>query len=252
MKLLTLSILLSVALSAPAFAQSDLDKAKNLATCLAGKYPSLCKRAWLTDQERQKVKTAEQRENLKTCLSGRYPSLCKKQRLSPEELKEVLMAERRENLKTCMTGRYKSLCKKNLLTEFELKDVRAAEAAENLKACLSGRYPSLCDRALLTPEQLSQTQAAERSAASTRPSTRRPSARVAGRAGYGGCEDGHWVESVSSDGSIVKLEDGSVWEIDPGDTVDSALWLPVTDIITCDDKLINTDDNESVSARRIR
>jgi hypothetical protein len=28
------------------------------------------------------------------------------------------------------------------------------------------------------------------------------------------------------------------------DAIDSALWLPVTDIIACDDKLINVDDNE--------
>jgi hypothetical protein len=57
---------------------------------------------------------------------------------------------------------------------------------------------------------------------------------------------------VSDDGEIVKLEDGSVWEVDAGDTVDSALWLPATEIIACDGKLINTDDNEKVSATRIK
>jgi len=57
---------------------------------------------------------------------------------------------------------------------------------------------------------------------------------------------------VSSDGTIVKLEDGSVWEVDSVDAIDSALWLPTTEIITCDDKLINTDDNEKVSARRLK
>lgn len=67
-----------------------------------------------------------------------------------------------------------------------------------------------------------------------------------------GCESGHWVESVSNDGQIVKLEDGSIWEVDAIDRIDSILWLPTTDIIACDDKLINTDDNETVSARRIR
>ena len=66
------------------------------------------------------------------------------------------------------------------------------------------------------------------------------------------CENGHWVESVSSNGEIVKLEDGSIWKIDPVDAIYSMLWLPTTDIIVCDDKLINTDDNETVSARRLR
>jgi hypothetical protein len=56
---------------------------------------------------------------------------------------------------------------------------------------------------------------------------------------------------VSDDGEIVKLEDGSVWEVDGADTVDSALWLPTTEIVACDGKLINTDDNEKVSATRI-
>ena len=67
-----------------------------------------------------------------------------------------------------------------------------------------------------------------------------------------GCESGHWVDSVSNDGQIVKLEDGSIWEVDAVDTIDSALWLPTTDIVACDDKLINTEDNETVSATRIR
>lgn len=66
------------------------------------------------------------------------------------------------------------------------------------------------------------------------------------------CESGHWVDSVMEDGSIVRLEDGSLWEVDAVDTVDSALWLPTTEIIVCDGKLINTEDKESVSVRRLR
>lgn len=66
-----------------------------------------------------------------------------------------------------------------------------------------------------------------------------------------GCEDGHWIKSVSSDGEIVVLEDGSVWQVDSTDAIDSALWLPTTNIVACDDKLINTDDGETVEAVRI-
>jgi hypothetical protein len=54
------------------------------------------------------------------------------------------------------------------------------------------------------------------------------------------------------DGSIVKLEDGSLWEVDPGDEVDAALWLPTTDITACSNRLINTEDNEAVGAHRIK
>jgi hypothetical protein len=66
------------------------------------------------------------------------------------------------------------------------------------------------------------------------------------------CEAGHWVRSVSSNGQIVVLEDGSVWEVDSVDRIDSQLWLATTEIVVCDDKLVNTDDDETVGATKIR
>jgi hypothetical protein len=41
---------------------------------------------------------------------------------------------------------------------------------------------------------------------------------------------GHWVKSKTADGSIVVLEDRSVWQIDLLDRLDTALWLPMTNI----------------------
>jgi hypothetical protein len=76
--------------------------------------------------------------------------------------------------------------------------------------------------------------------------------RSRGGSGSKDCESGHWIESVTDDGEIVKLEDGSLWEVSAGDTVDSALWLPATEIVACGDRLINTEDNEKVDATRIR
>jgi hypothetical protein len=238
----------------PSLAQTDLQKAQNLTTCLTGRYPSLCRRDWLTSDERTKVEVAEQQQNLQTCLSGRYPTLCKKGLLSQEEQQQVLAAEKRENLKTCLMGRYKLLCKKNLLTDSELRQTLVAERAENLRTCLTGMYPRLCERSLLSSHELAQVQEAEKKVREA------PSQLGAGqqrplptrRTRSSGCEAGHWVESVSSDGQIVKLEDGSIWEVDPIDRIDAMLWLPVSEIVACADKLINTDDNETVSARRIR
>lgn len=239
--------------SAPAVAQSDLDRAKNLATCLDGRYPILCKKAMLSTDELKKVETAERRENLKTCLTGRYPILCNKGKLTSEEAVQVMAAERSENLQTCLTGRYKVLCKKSLLTESEGQQVIAAERAENLRTCLTGRYQSLCEKSLLTQEQLAQTRAAEATMVKT---SKQAVTNTGGtrnrRFSPSSCESGHWVTSVSSNGQIVKLEDGSIWEVDSVDAIDSALWLPTTDIVACDDKLINTDDNETVSASRLR
>ena len=66
------------------------------------------------------------------------------------------------------------------------------------------------------------------------------------------CESDHWVESVEDDGKVVILEDGSAWEIDDGDTADTSTWVSQTELIICGDKLIDSDDDETVGATRIR
>src|SRR5262249_2966163 len=158
-------------------------------------------------------------ENLRVCLTGRFPSLCRKDKLSSQELERVVAAEKEENRRVCLTGRYKVLCKKDLLSEAERKQMRATEQAENVRVCLTGRYPMLCDKSLLTQDQLSQAIAAERRAAETKSATPRRS----GRPRSSSCEAGHWIESVAADGQIIKLEDGSIWEVDAADVIDSAL-----------------------------
>lgn len=225
-----------------------LAKADNLSTCLSGKYPSLCNKSLLTESQRQQALAAERTENLNTCLTGKYPSLCRRELLTADESRAVQQAERRENLSTCLTGKYTALCNRGLLTAEERSRVLEAEKRENLATCLTGRYSALCNKGMLTTEQRAQTEAAEKrfqqSASPPRAQTRRRSS--------GGCESGHWVQEVMSDGGIVKLEDGSVWAIDPVDQVDTMLWLPVTDIVVCPGKLINTDDNETAGAVRLR
>jgi len=52
------------------------------------------------------------------------------------------------------------------------------------------------------------------------------------------------------DGKYIKLEDGSLWGVDIVDTVDSSLWLELDEVTAHDGKLINTDEKESVEARR--
>lgn len=66
------------------------------------------------------------------------------------------------------------------------------------------------------------------------------------------CEDGHWVQSVSSGGEIVKLEDGSLWEISAIDRIDTTLWLVTEEITVCGDRLINTDTGDAVDATRLK
>jgi hypothetical protein len=66
------------------------------------------------------------------------------------------------------------------------------------------------------------------------------------------CSSGHWISGNIDDGKYIHLEDESIWEVAGGDTVDSALWLETDSITVCDGKLINTDENESVEATRIK
>jgi len=67
-----------------------------------------------------------------------------------------------------------------------------------------------------------------------------------------GCENGHWIQSVAANGEIIKLEDGSIWQVDGVDRVTSSIWLPVSNITICGSYLINTDDGEKVSAIRLK
>lgn len=66
------------------------------------------------------------------------------------------------------------------------------------------------------------------------------------------CDDGHWIDAVLDDGRVIKLEDGSLWEVAVVDTITSSIWLPISDIVICGNRLINVDDNESVDAYRLR
>jgi hypothetical protein len=238
------SAALSVLVAAQTAAGTDRDT--NLKTCLTGKYPALCNHDLLSGDQLNRVREAERGENLKTCLTGQYPALCDYSRLTKEELARVREAEKRENLKICLTGQYPVLCKRDLLSKEDVAKVSAAERVQNRKICLDGRYPVLCNRSLLSPEEAQKATEAERRAAAASPSG---AGHVSPRQRYrgsGSCESGHWIEWVSDDGEMIKLEDGSIWEVNPLDAIDSALWLPVTEILVCDHKLINVDDGESV------
>jgi len=75
---------------------------------------------------------------------------------------------------------------------------------------------------------------------------------------YTGSGGGHWIKSKSNNGSMIVLEDGSMWEINSLDQIDTALWLPITNITILkasqpvgDYKytLVNKDDGEKALAK---
>ena len=46
---------------------------------------------------------------------------------------------------------------------------------------------------------------------------------------YFGSGGGHWIRD-NADGKIITLEDGSLWQIEEIDQIDTSLWLPITNI----------------------
>ena len=77
------------------------------------------------------------------------------------------------------------------------------------------------------------------------------------------CDGDHWISSNSNSGKIIILEDGSKWLIDDIDTIDTGLWMVTEEIVVRRTivktgknniilyELINTDNDEEVSAERV-
>lgn len=83
-------------------------------------------------------------------------------------------------------------------------------------------------------------------------------ASPSGAANYPGGSGGHGIKSKANNGALVISEDGSMWEIDSLDRIDTALWLPISNITILkasspvgDYKytLVNTDDGEKALAK---
>ena len=85
-----------------------------------------------------------------------------------------------------------------------------------------------------------------------------PSSGNSSPGSYTGSSGGHWIRSKADNGAIITLEDGSLWEINSLDRIDTALWLPITNVTILkasqpvgDYKytLIDTDDGEKALAK---
>lgn len=81
-----------------------------------------------------------------------------------------------------------------------------------------------------------------------------------GAATYTGGSRAHWIKSKADNGAIIILEDGSMWEINSLDRIDTALWLPISNVTILkasspvgDYKytLVNTDDGEKALAKSL-
>ena len=72
------------------------------------------------------------------------------------------------------------------------------------------------------------------------------------------------IKSVTEDGEIIVMFSGHVYQVLPGDNIDSMLWLPASDVMICVRsisvkgrnmfyyEIINTDEKEKVGAVLLR
>ena len=67
-----------------------------------------------------------------------------------------------------------------------------------------------------------------------------------------GCDEGHMIKEKTSDGSIVTLEDGSVWEVNRIDRSYIMSWPLESEVIACDATLTKVDNGEVIEAMRIK
>jgi hypothetical protein len=61
-----------------------------------------------------------------------------------------------------------------------------------------------------------------------------------------GCDE-ETIRGVARGGSVVILDSGGVYEVEPRDTSDTALWNAGDSVLVCgDDKMINKDNGDKV------
>ena len=62
-----------------------------------------------------------------------------------------------------------------------------------------------------------------------------------------------YISEVTDDGRILKMLDGTIFEVDSLDTIDTALWLGMSDALILNGyDLINLDEGEVVSVTQLR
>jgi hypothetical protein len=72
------------------------------------------------------------------------------------------------------------------------------------------------------------------------------------------------LDKVTRDGEILVMMSGAIFRVMAGDAIDSALWLPPSDVLICPKsinvggrlafyyEIINTDEGEKVTATKLR
>lgn len=135
------------------------------------------------------------------------------------------------------------------LTEQEKLAIYRAEQARKAEAVLARAAASAASR----PPSSGAANVPRIPAPLPRASTPIAAPRVAVPVAGGG----HWVDSVTGDGEVVVLEDGSIWLVDAVDRIDTSVWVMTDDVVVVELRapgrclLINTSSRDKVYATMI-
>jgi hypothetical protein len=105
---------------------------------------------------------------------------------------------------------------------------------------------------LLIPDLDQECRVWESELLSSSPTSPQESTRSPRASSGSDCESGHWIKSITGNGEVIVLEDNSVWSVSSIDTIYTAIWLPISNIIVCGSTMINTDDGEKVTVTRLK
>jgi hypothetical protein len=51
------------------------------------------------------------------------------------------------------------------------------------------------------------------------------------------------IDHISANGDIIELDDGTEWEVSPGDQTTVLSWSEGDDVLVCNNKIINKDED---------
>jgi hypothetical protein len=257
----------------------EIERQENQRLCLTGKTPDKCDRALLSLRDIQQTIVAERRENLKNCLLGpggdRRP--CRRDWLSEPEVKRVeatgkLPPEARPVSAGLPVEPVQPTAAQTPTPQpapFPARPERlggpvtpppvptvvppqpvfievppAPPVARKESAKVAEKAAKLRAAKAAAAASASREARAARSKAASPTAARKPDSP------YAHCNAEQFIETLSSEGRVAELEDGSIWIIALRDSEKVLSWETPAHVVACPTELINTENGQSVQARR--
>lgn len=67
-----------------------------------------------------------------------------------------------------------------------------------------------------------------------------------------GCQEQRWLRTIQHQGRDLQLDDGSLWQVDSVQALDTVSWTPTDPIVVCHSDLTDTTEHQLVHARLVQ